>query len=1661
MKRFPKKLAALLLAAVMIVTLLPTSVFAEELPTETTETTVSVETVAETEESAELTNENAADESADPAEDVKPEADQTDDTAEKSQETADPEKVEEFQSEVTVPETKVEETQPEEPVYADNSIIKHPQDVVAAPLETAVFKVETNGNVYSYQWQYSVNGGKKWYSMYGWQSSQSSLSITASNYWWNSNNGYMYRCVVTFKDGEKKVSVTSDAATLYVGAAKSLTKNTDKTKLTVDYPAGTFPDGTTVAIEDVDSAKIAGAIDDALEEGTAAEITAVDISFKYDGEEIEPANGNKVKVVVESDAIKEGAKLFHINDFTGEAEEIAEEDIVSIKDGKAEFYSNAFSVYAIVEPGECGDEARVTVNFYGKDTDTPVATFYVKNSDVLLGDGEREDGKSYIEDIVIDPGIGEVLPSGQLFVGWYIGETADFTTTTTPVEIDDIRSYLDDLTITEGMTVNVWAMIFNVYSVTYLDEQNISRGSDTIYLLLKETTTEYTISQDYTPADPTKRFLGWQTDDDAKISNAMYEGATADEPYKMGTTMTISGSITFTVNAPKGRWLVFDENGTGATYNAPQFVKEGDVTVEPDFAKPENMIRLGYEFKGWFTEQYADNAVVDESKRFTFGDELSETTTTIYAKWDTVATANYVVIYWKQSVSGGNNYDFDRSQTVVGNVGTAINVTIQGSTVRVTGANNYTVAAGFSYYHADEGKTVAPEGNTVVNVYINRKEYTLSFRVNDYTYTVSTNDNGNRPEKYGDVNGQKARVYWNNGAFRTSNRGDGPLYTGTVYTRSNNQSWQTIKTITALYGQRIGDNFPISGYENSRWAPQNDSEWNAVMVYVDTMPARNVTFNLSNAAYSIKTMNYYVEALPEDTQNIFIYNNVRYTLLKQLSPHYNGVTVEDFVDLLGFSKVTVVNPNRQTLTPSGNPAFYWYNGSKATIVNFLYSRNKYPITFFDGIYVDGNGNRLNDYASHGQWKVVNDVVYGSSTASYNKDGADYYVPTSVYPGFVFEGWYIDDDCSQPYTFTTMPEGGIKVYAKWRQIQYRIFLHPQATLPDGTNDSSLNWGSDSQQMNFRVTYGGSLSTPTGLRDEYEFIGWFLENGSPFNMASKFTDVLVTTPYDKTAQENWTDSINGNPMNKFGEIEGAGYNSDAYSRDAATGELTARDRFWITKKLDLYGKWSAKLTGAEGIGIHYDANGGSGAPEDTRKYKDNADAIAQPASTAPSNQQFLYWVVQKWNGTAYEDTTVHVYPGDTFTVLKVNAKVTNIIGPGPGEEGYEEGVPYLAYTVQLRAEYGPASVAKDTHIEWYRNWSSDDTAETGLLHKDDNLQINQAVDIYTLAEGASIPTHSGYKFLGWARKNEKDSNGNIIPYYEVTEADLYLKWIEDEAHYELADGTVVTQVAADEALPYHALYAVWEANAFYVYHSATGELEAIDMASVTDTLDLTAKVSDGALYGGYYKASGAVIVDNVEAAKTAALAAADLTAPVTRAALYDGTSLKNGSVRFWTKDDAYTAPGNAMMPVKDTVYYLKEVPTCYLKTNAKWVYNWASDNKIEQMYFLTVIDDLYYSEVGFVVIKDRIAGKIASTFSYQGKDDAAATKIKAADLIGQRGYLGIVDAKEYINRILTKSVVIQPYWKTLDGVTVTTAGYTLSCSDSVAAALTNDNIQYEAN
>ena len=308
--------------------------------------------------------------------------------------------------------------------------------------------------------------------------------------------------------------------------------------------------------------------------------------------------------------------------------------------------------------------------------------------------------------------------------------------------------------------------------------------------------------------------------------------------------------------------------------------------------------------------------------------------------------------------------------------------------------------------------------------------------------------------------------------------------------------------------------------------------------------------------------------------------------------------------------------------------------------------------------------------------------------------------------------------------------------------------------------------------------------------------------------------------------------------------------------------------------------------------------------------------------------------------------------------------------------------------------------------------------------------------------------------------------------------------------------VTKVAANELRPYQGLFAVWRSENFYVFHSSTGKLEAYSLNGATKsdkTFDLVSHVETGYLYGGYYTSYGGLntvtldgktltIADviaqqynNTGAAYTVDSASvtwsqtatsganpavaelgADSVKAMTGYEKYTGASMKiaDNSRRFWTRSKAYgygdqvdAEKGDSLKPEAGTVYYLKEVPETYLTTKFLYTYDKQQNNQIQDFFMLTLVDDSYYSRVGFRTVQNADTVEAAATgaivdrqslasyFALTQKDHETVT-VNAASFGLSSGYVGVKQYNDYI--AANKSFTLMPAWETYDGVEVNSHG-----------------------
>lgn len=1588
---------------------------------------------------------------------------------------------------------------PEKPQAFDVEL----KDVAAYFGEDATFTIKTGGEVRSCQWQMSKDNGRRWSNLskrqYG---SSESLVIKADQ----KNNGRLFRCEVTFKNGAKALS---DAARLKAQKAPTFpavkfdSEKVDGVIVHVDAPEGAFPEGTTMDVAKVNLDAVQDVVDTTKSvEGKV--VAAVDITFfDANGKEIEPNAPIKVEMASKEIAKVENPTVIHVDakaDDIAEADVEAEEVDATTAENGVKFSSDKFSIYAIVTPDEVLPEARATVNFYNGDT--LIETFYVKNSDVYLEkDATPSPNVSYINDIVYDPGLGKDLGKKELFEGWsvddlmnpsgerytdsadYVGN--DYTTETKPLNIDGVRKYLDTLNVKEGDVVNVYAMIFTYYNVTYFGDPPQDEGDPVISLgthtkLVRpdqEGTVEvpYTVNMAYTPTAH-QNFDGWKASEDTWSNiTSVTEGERtvtpdADYIYPNNTKVTIKGDVVFHVAAPTGNWLVYEGNGKGATYNAPQFYLETEDIEMPETADPNYMSRKGYDFVGWYTVKYPDDATdIDPAKEFKFEGKLTDNVT-IYAAWKAKTVAPYTVVLW------GQNHDRTGYEVLGsyvnnnGQVGQNIPYTFvdNGDEDYVTGVGNgnghYT---GFCLTEASKNQqiTIKPEGDSVLDLYYDRIVYNFKF----YLYRES--GTGRTPYTYANNSGSGRTldniVTWH-GASANHPTVDGRTIQSETHRFGNTDYTYYYFTLQAYYGQTIAEDWPK--YDEIHGADGHEAVSFVMMVGTKLKP--NPTSGGSGTVKGvIQELNENILGATNDANGNYVvirfpdsYYNWRYHIWHEAingqvpegktSREYNGRTYyEETVQVVRSSNTEVSSQNEpkypgftfiEKRGQNWNNSNYWTTQEGNTTLyhlNYVYNREVYKIRYFDGNYVDGDDKTIQNRESiliHSS----EDIPQGAAISDDYKN----YTPPKQEEGYIFEGWYLDAGCTRKYEWSTMPIDGIKVYAKWRVQEYRIFLHPNADIEveneDGTTtwvpDESLTWGSESQSMNFRLSWGEKISTPTGRRTEYEFIGWFWDPDftQVYSAATEMNDgtVPASPEYDKTT--DFTDD-----MDKWGH--GATYNKDV-------------DRPWITRKLDLYGQWRKKLVGAPGINVVYDAvdgtfTDGTNMFEDDLLYLDQAKAIAVGASTAKEGEQFLHWVLQKWDGSKYVDTETEVYPGDSFTVLLDLARSEEQPGSTPDK-------PIFKYTIQLRAEYGPAETETPTHITWYANGGTNEkqvvSDDKYTVYNTDhtlsylNLRINESIPIPEVSNF----TRPGYKFVGWAKQAEPsgafDPENNTVDdtkYSEVDNLSLWLRY-NDDGTFDEMNGTAVktkgvTMVAADEKMPYDAIYAVWEYKGFfYVYHSSDKTVDKIDIAAMpTATYNLQTAVKGDNLYGGYFKAYFNVTDEQAKAA-------AEAKTPVDGAPVYTGAALyekltvdgKTKTVRYWTKTGdkgAYEDDGRILTPVKDTVYYLREISKDFLGLRVQVVYDWGSNRQIDDLYLITTVDNNIYSEAGFKITTDRKAALYAS-LSIQSRNSDEVTKITASDINAIGGYVGVWNgvADLVTNADANSQFTVEPYWITMDGVRV---------------------------
>lgn len=555
--------------------------------------------------------------------------------------------------------------------------------------------------------------------------------------------------------------------------------------------------------------------------------------------------------------------------------------------------------------------------------------------------------------------------------------------------------------------------------------------------------------------------------------------------YDTGTPIAADGSTVVNVKYDREYYLI-------------KFNLDGGTGVDPIYAQfgaPYNVnepTRAGYTFAGW------DPPLPDEDERtIPYGGK--EYT----AKW-TPAQTTYSVAYWLENA---NNDDYSLYKIEYDKEALSEDV------VSSTTYDDRTFSDA-DYFDRNSSKdknyTIKGDGSTVINVYYNRKVYTLLFyyaRTKDTLCWVSTNTGGSSGKSSND-----AYIHATWGAEQTSgapaliNLSD-RLTTGSIV-NANGYTYHYI-SLSAKYGAYIGDIWPTTAniathgdYKFISWGTQTGTGY-----YINNSSNRNIKGMYPTMSQDIiknkdkpsephtmvgywntAPLNYeyriYYELLEDSTatEDIKTHNGKKYTHVNT----FDTTSMQKEADqqtALTFDGVTFKERNPSTGDSEVIP------GTDIRYVEFYYTRNPYTLTILDG------NKQLREET----------VSFGASLESKEPSQDDLTPPSN----HEFAGWYTSEDFIPGTEFDfegkTMPAQNMTIYVKWVPVSHTVNVYLTKSDIGSTDPVKLLYH-DNIEHGTLIPEDSRPSTPTN--GEYKFVHWFYEiqndDGSitehPFDFAS---------------------------------------------------------------------------------------------------------------------------------------------------------------------------------------------------------------------------------------------------------------------------------------------------------------------------------------------------------------------------------------------------------------------------------------------------------------------------------------------------------------------------------------------------------------------------------
>lgn len=964
---------------------------------------------------------------------------------------------------------------------------------------------------------------------------------------------------------------------------------------------GLFPAGTEVKISAIsDSDALATAKDELGEEVKAAK--GVDITFVYEGEEIQPADNKYVHVTLDLEQAMDAENVSVLHDHEGNVETI-EANISADEQGNVDavsFDANQFSIFIVAEKDKPENTELKVVEyrfFDNKDmTGEPFNTQLVKNGDKLY-----------------NPGIPESISNSdnQVFKKWVDenGDEPSFDTVSGITEdTPDVINYIPFVETTYYIQYHgIDDEIALVKSYTLDDDAE----EDDKYV---DTYSEYSFD-----ADSGDAFDGWSTSSDLPKSNRPY---VQDNGTKNIADVTNPDNRNLYAVIVEAYWIHFNPNAKGVSYTEPIYLVKGDkLSKISSVAYPR---RDGYKCVGWSLKPGDEAVALSEAELAAYQiDEMDEVNDErvldLYAVWEPEGKTTVSVIYWQQKVTDkwdtaeeAKTYDYRASEVLEDiDTGTTVNEEFIASKIpnyQTKYNKDILDRQAFKYNKitvkdttdGSDTSSAGPNSTTVINVYYDREVITLTFKrygqLEDY---VPASGYDSRITYYGTLDEVEYFAIERKTETTTTFTYNGEEYIGNVYIYYSTFWGSGYREVTdfsqnrTYYGLIDGEYKIITKNENTetKWyhlgttreyegdryqkVTSQNNEWNVVHEFKGLFGQ-----TLAEAGYDWPADTQWYEERSGNQPDL---TSTHMTFLDTFFAEDNGNKDIDFFGTDRSSGSSTVSHWKEDLTEG---EYTQANSTRASSNGTFYLSNKYDgfelyqYQHGNGAKYDGstgqgvglNGGNLNIYYKRKSYTLSfidvspinnSESDAGTETVKYEAPLSAYsdHVDSKSYDGYVFKGWYEDATGTVEFNFSSkMPAAGKAVYGIWEPTRYKVTLlggGGEFVGPDDEWDPEEDFDEDGNPF-FTVAPEDEISR-LGVdnlfeKEGYTFTGYFYAEGQD-NAGEAFLYGKINHDIVIEAQWRRTDAVKvifdaapeGAAFGDFGEetthTDGFDYRSDS--------------------------------------------------------------------------------------------------------------------------------------------------------------------------------------------------------------------------------------------------------------------------------------------------------------------------------------------------------------------------------------------------------------------------------------------------------------------------------------------------------------------------------------